>query len=131
MDKIIYVIDKMFPEQGRKIIIPQCPGCGGSHYVNVEFPNSWGACWKFDGNCENPTLKPSVNESSEYMKVDEEHEIPYTRCHFVLTNGVMEFCGDCTHDKAGQNNLPLPDLNGSKVIFDIDFYESAYEVLNP
>ena len=30
-------------------------------------------------------------------------------CHYILTDGVLNFCGDCTHALRGQS-VPLPEL---------------------
>jgi hypothetical protein len=103
-----------------------CPGCGEMHVV----PDSW----TFDGNLESPTFSPSVKITGQKTVVDERGEwtgawmatdengapverkvflptdtpVPYC-CHYVLTAGVIQFGGDCTHAMVGQA-VPLPDL---------------------
>jgi len=67
-----------------------CPGCEELHRL----PDSW----TFDGNLESPTFTPSFK-----------HEWREHVCHYVLTSGVLNFCGDCTHALAG-HAVPLPKL---------------------
>lgn len=53
--------------------------------------------WNWNGSTTRPTLSPSVNNPGQ--------------CHFFLRDGIMEFCGDCSHDKAGQK-VPLEEFTG-------------------
>jgi hypothetical protein len=81
--------------------------------------------WKFDGNLNSPTFAPSVKITGKQSVVDAHGEwtgewtgewkpgpdgkaLDYC-CHYVLTNGVLNFCGDCTHTLKGQR-VPLPRL---------------------
>jgi hypothetical protein len=47
--------------------------------------------WAWNGNTEKPTLTPSIltNDGS-------------TVCHSYITDGIVEFLTDCTHDSAGK-----------------------------
>jgi hypothetical protein len=76
----------------------RCPVCGWHEFPKVGRP---GASWTFNGNYEKPTFHPSMNE-----KVGPFPDGHSTRCHFVLTNGVLKFCDDCTHDMKGKS-VPL------------------------
>jgi Family of unknown function (DUF6527) len=71
--------------------------------------------WEFNGDLDKPTFKPSllntcVTESSRSTMTEglsEPHPDPkQRRCHLVLTDGVIHYCGDCTHDLKGQS-IPL------------------------
>jgi hypothetical protein len=53
--------------------------------------------WEFNGDVNNPTIKPSIKATWAY--VDDK---PTKTCHFFITNGRIEFCGDCTHELAGK-----------------------------
>lgn len=76
--------------------------------------------WAFDGNLESPTFNPSFKHSGiqrvfvdgrwtgEWVRDAEGHTVPYT-CHYILTNGILNYCGDSTHSLAGQS-VKLPDL---------------------
>lgn len=73
-----------------------CPACERLHAL----PSDTGR-WTFDGNCEKPTFSPSFrhNWGKGGARV----------CHYVLTAGVLNYCGDCTHPMAGQS-VPLPPI---------------------
>ena len=89
-----------------------CPACEEMHPL----PDSW----KFDGDLENPSFRPSFKHSGkktvkvdgkwtgEWVRDAQGKAVPYV-CHYVLTKGVLNFCGDCTHDFAGRS-VPLPVL---------------------
>ena len=47
--------------------------------------------WNWNGDVDKPTLRPSI------MTNDGTH-----RCHTFVTDGIVEFLGDCTHELAGQ-----------------------------
>ena len=70
-----------------------CPGCRDIHFIPLVGDDK--RRWKWNGDIEKPTLDPSVKATS-YWK--DEKKI----CHFYLKEGVLEFCKDSTHDKAGQ-----------------------------
>jgi hypothetical protein len=89
-----------------------CPGCGEMHIL----PDRW----SFDGNLESPTFTPSFRHSGiqrvfvdgnwtgEWKRDANGNTIPYI-CHYILTSGNLQYCGDCTHALAGQT-IPLPPL---------------------
>ena len=72
-----------------------CPGCEEMH----QLPDSW----QFDGNLEEPTFSPSFRHSG-YSS----HHQPRI-CHYTLVKGILNFCGDSTHQLAGMS-VPLPSL---------------------
>ena len=73
-----------------------CPGCNGAHMINVS-PGRWG----FNGNFERPTFTPSilVRYDGPDAGVD---DAPPAVCHSFVTDGQIQFLGDCTHALAGQ-----------------------------
>lgn len=87
-----------------------CPACEEMHHL----PDGW----KFDGNLESPTFAPSFKHSGIQPITDDEtarikagQKIttrPYC-CHYILTAGILNFSGDCTHAMAGKS-VPLPPL---------------------
>lgn len=90
-----------------------CPGCGEMHRL----PDSW----RFDGNLRQPTFTPSLKHTGvkpvldaagrwtgEWERDSAGNPVPFV-CHYVLTAGVLNFCGDCTHELAGKS-VPLPPL---------------------
>lgn len=72
-----------------------CPGCEEMHTL----PDGW----SFDGNLETPTFTPSFLHSG-YSS----HHQPRI-CHYILTNGILNFCTDSTHTLAGKS-VALPKL---------------------
>jgi len=48
--------------------------------------------WTWNGDTEKPTLRPSIlSRSGRHV------------CHSFVTNGIAEFCSDCTHKLAGMS----------------------------
>jgi Family of unknown function (DUF6527) len=91
-----------------------CPGCHEAHRL----PDRW----TFDGNLESPTFTPSFRHSGvqavnaadgswtgEFVHDAAGEPVPFV-CHYILTAGVLNFCGDSTHALAGQSVelQPLP-----------------------
>lgn len=52
--------------------------------------------WQFNGDTENPTFTPSIKET--HPRPDK----PEWCNHYVITDGKVAYCGDCTHEFAGQ-----------------------------
>lgn len=90
-----------------------CPACKEMHRL----PNTW----SFNGDVNKPTFSPSFKHSGIQTVKDENGKwtgewkldangkgIPFV-CHYILTNGILNFCGDCTHSMSGQS-VPLPEL---------------------
>lgn len=90
-----------------------CPGCKEMHRI----PDSW----QFNGNVNRPTFTPSVkitgkqtvkddrgNWTGEWVRGPDGNALDEC-CHYILTDGVLNFCGDCTHALRGQS-VPLPEL---------------------
>lgn len=65
-----------------------CPGCDMLHPYRVS-GEATGPVWQWNGNAEAPTLTPS-------LLVDRDK--PERRCHLFLTDGKIQFLGDCHHD---------------------------------
>lgn len=85
-----------------------CQGCKRAHSVSVKGSNAWG----WNGDLERPTFTPSVLVTwPAHPDADERFKEWRTerRCHTFVTDGRVQFLGDCTHELAGQT-LDLPDL---------------------
>jgi len=78
------------------LLVFWCPGCEYLHQVRIEGP---GDNWHWDGDTENPTLKPSV------------HTMPGSEaeCHAFVRDGKIEFLLDSHHELAGET-VELPEL---------------------
>lgn len=96
---------------GQRVLF-RCPGCDDNHQIYV-------GTWTFNGNLERPTFTPSVlirgnqwpkDEYPEYHKAAHSRVSPggVTVCHSFVTDGRIQFLGDCTHALAGQT-VDLPE----------------------
>ena len=92
-----------------------CPGCNMAHQVRLS--SDAGGNWGYNGNPDAPTFTPSIlvtgtirmsdAEHAEYMKTKILPEpVPFT-CHSFVTDGQIQFLGDCTHALANQT-VPIP-----------------------
>lgn len=61
-------------------------------------------CWSWNGDTEKPTLKPSI--LTKGYKGNEVNCI----CHSFVTDGIVEFLTDSTHENAGKR-LYLLDVD--------------------
>ena len=98
-----------------------CPGCKTHHQVTVD-PAQSGPVWGYNGNPDAPTFTPSVlrrwisgDPPVTAENLDAYKANPWTQkdkenvCHSFVTDGRIQFLGDCTHVLAGQT-VDLPDL---------------------
>lgn len=87
-----------------KRVVYWCSGCKSIHTVAVEGKQHNGANWSWNGSMEKPTFQPSVLST---------YETPTMKrvCHTYITDGVVNFLDDCTHEFKGQHVPlePLPD----------------------
>ncbi|MCZ8310961.1 MAG: DUF6527 family protein [Magnetospirillum sp.] len=74
-----------------------CPGCDDMHRLPPG--------WAFNGDLVKPTYSPSFKHTWGRHKPGQ----PEKCCHYILTDGVLNFCGDSTHALAGQS-VPLPPI---------------------
>lgn len=75
----------------------RCPGCDDVHQIRV-------GTWTWNGDLERPTFTPSVLVRYE---VSPPNQHLSTVCHSFVTDGRIQFLGDCTHALAGQT-VDLP-----------------------
>ncbi len=97
-----------------------CPGCDEIHTVHVG--QGSGPRWGYNGNPERPTFTPSI--LTRFTKITENGEQQYRDyidgkipaqtldhidmvCHSFVTDGRIQFLGDCTHVLAGKT-VDLP-----------------------
>lgn len=104
-----------------------CPGCEMAH--RVQHGTGSGPRWEWNGNTEKPTFTPSVLVTGRDFtpKGEADYEAWYaagcqknadgslhtfesadTVCHSFVTDGRIQFLGDCTHSLAAQT-VDLPD----------------------
>lgn len=99
-----------------------CPGCNELHQVSVG--TGTGPRWGYNDNPDKPTFTPSVLIRSGHFcsgqdgkdcwctyeaRLGKPAPFKCTVCHSFVTDGRIQFLGDCTHALAGQT-VDLPDL---------------------
>lgn len=105
-----------------------CPGCKSVHCIWVDSRDIRpGAQWSFNGNVDKPTFQPSLlikwtepaaiddiellNQQTAEVRAGRIDRIPKVDrvCHSFITDGNIQFLGDCTHELANQT-VPIPDF---------------------
>lgn len=81
-----------------------CPGCGRIHTVMTN-PLYGNKQWEFNGDIEKPSFMPSLKCTWDYSGGTKMDKI----CHSFITDGKIQFCGDSTHELAGQT-VELPEI---------------------
>ncbi|MFA6487699.1 MAG: DUF6527 family protein [Sideroxydans sp.] len=102
-----------------------CPGCDGAH--RIQHGSGDGPRWGWNGSADKPTFTPSI--LTRYTKTTEKGEADMAEwraggykklpdgfsfdhvnmvCHSFVTDGRIQFLGDCTHKLAGQT-VDIPD----------------------
>lgn len=102
-----------------------CPGCKDTHVVRISGEGK--ARWGYNNNPESPTFTPSllVRSGHHTWKDGKDpatcffchppdgepsfSDLCYV-CHSFITDGRIQFLGDCTHELAGQT-VSLEDLD--------------------
>jgi hypothetical protein len=97
-----------------------CQGCEQMHHVRIG--SGEGVRWGYNGNPDKPTFTPSVLYQQDMWvppvtleNIEQWRAAPWEQhqehwvCHTFITDGMVQFLGDCTHGLAGQT-LPLPEL---------------------
>lgn len=83
----------------------QCPGCNMLHPYRVKGSPEQGPVWAWNNDVVAPTFTPSLLVFKDR---------PDSRCHLFLTNGKIQFLGDCFHDLKNQTvdmvDIPEPEI---------------------
>lgn len=105
-------------DNGTRSMLFECPGCDMLHVVYVE--SGAGAnlpVWGWNGSMDRPTFTPSVLVRYDHWVPPASDENPnpgpqtqvHDVCHSFVTDGRIQFLGDCTHALAGQT-VDLPEV---------------------
>jgi len=78
-----------------------CPGCNGAH--GIQFGEGPGPRWTWNGSVDKPTFQPSILVRRQFGEAMVEQV-----CHSFVTDGQIQFLGDCTHPLAEQT-IPIPE----------------------
>lgn len=84
-----------------------CPGCDGAHAIWIG--EGSGPRWSWNGDAERPTFSPSLLVRYNGADADTPGGIPSV-CHSFVTDGRIQFLGDCTHALVGQT-VDIPDFD--------------------
>jgi hypothetical protein len=76
-----------------------CPGCKCDHGVWTTESKYNKCTWTFNGDIDRPTFLPSIMIRHGLDMV----------CHSYVTDGIIHYLGDCTHEFAGQS-IPMEDI---------------------
>ena len=91
-----------------------CPGCKREHAYRIQEadkPVGGGPIWSWNGSYEKPTFSPSLlNHEVKADPGDPHPEFALPRCHLFINNGMIDYCGDCTHELAGRQ-VPMVDVD--------------------
>ena len=91
---------KMAKDGTDDMVLFECPGCGFPHSVYVN--TSVHPCWTWNGSLDSPTFSPSIKVTYPWG------DPPVDKvCHSFVTDGKIQFLGNCTHSLAGQT-VPIP-----------------------
>ena len=121
MSQLSKILRDAITPEGVTTLSFKCPGCNQVHGV----PVNRGGAWGWNGDADKPTFTPSIlvrsgHYASHYKdgdhcwcKFNDEHPDEPLRfkcgvCHSFVTDGRIQFLGDCTHALAGQT-VDLPD----------------------
>lgn len=94
----------------------RCPGCGEVHMITVG--DGPGPRWGYNGDPDRPTFTPSIlvtwsEPSDDPDEFDDTSKDIKHVCHSFVTDGQIQFLGDCTHALAGQT-VDLPNWKTTK-----------------
>lgn len=74
-----------------------CIGCRCYHGIRTTTLNNNTCVWGFNGDVDNPTITPSI--LVRHCCQEDKSDII---CHSFITDGKIEYLGDCTHSYAGK-----------------------------
>ena len=79
-----------------------CLGCKCDHGVWLHKDGYAGPAWGFNGDYDQPTFAPSIKVTAPYAG-------KMNICHSFVTDGMIQYLSDCTHELAGQT-IELPEI---------------------
>lgn len=88
-----------------------CAMCKSGHLLNIDASKR--PRWIWDGDTENPTITPSVRATYHPTVSGKSSKC----CHFILTKGVMHFCGDTTNKELANKDVRIPALSEDELLF--------------
>jgi hypothetical protein len=102
---LISLILRNWAHEDKQGLFWWCPGCNSAHSIKTSAGG-----WTYNNNPESPTFYPSVlvtgteptipyEEWKSWFASNPDQPLPSapTICHSFVTDGKMQFLGDCTH----------------------------------
>jgi hypothetical protein len=86
----------------------RCPACDEMHVFPAKM-NDASPGWAFNGNYDRPSFTPSLRLTWREADPSDPNPLSGKMCHSVLTDGIWNYCDDCTHALRGQK-AQAPDL---------------------
>ena len=80
-----------------------CPACQEYHVLSVGPKSFWKLRWTFNGDCNAPTVNPSL------LVEKPRHNQRSSICHSFIRDGQIQYLTDCTHPLAGRT-VPMTDI---------------------
>ena len=91
-------LKRIYEYESKVVYAFRCLGCEEEHQVRLEGEGAW----QWNRSFESPTIQPSI-------LVNRGRCNPTAHvCHSFVTDGKIQYLGDCTHALAGQT-IELPD----------------------
>ena len=100
-------------EMAKGLIVINCPGCKNHHWLHTKLMPDGSPGWGFNQDFEKPTFSPSLlvrTGSFASPNFIDPPDAPPTICHSFITDGKIQFLGDCTHELKNQT-VELPDID--------------------
>jgi hypothetical protein len=103
-DKDVFIENSLFEFR--------CPGCEHLHSIPVIVSRFYSSVWIFNGDLNKPTFSPSIlNRWGKYVDPNyNDEDTDSGICHCFVTDGKIQFLGDCTHKLSGQT-VELPEID--------------------
>lgn len=107
-----YYISSKWYRSAPGMLAHWCPGCNERHFIYVKEKDSKASIvWDFNSDFNQPSFNPSIcHQTNAPRNIGEMAQpVTYTKCHYFIKNGMIEFCPDSLHSLAGQTVI-LPDF---------------------
>jgi len=89
------------------VYIHYCPACDSKHGIAVK-QSGGNVKHFFNNDGDKPTFTPDVK--IDYMLDNEMNLDRHGLCHYTITDGIIQYHDDCTHDFAGKS-ITLPNIS--------------------
>ncbi len=80
---------------GSEGVMFYCHGCKMSHMPIVKAGHYHTKVCQWNGSLDKPTFKPSIKVQYPWKGIEQ-------LCHSYVTDGKIQYLGDCTHELKGQ-----------------------------